>query len=702
MAIPPFGVPPSPWKSDNGGKKLVNEASIQPTSPLTKSPYAIVSDEPTTNLIVNPKFEVNVTDGWNDVLTPTVSRSTAEQWVGAASMELTTNASLEGVESDTMAVDINSKYVFSFWAKGTDGTEELTASIVGDSSGAVNVAFLGREADVITTEWRRFRWFATTNGTDTTLKVQIKANSAGAQTVFIDGVQLEKKNMTDGNFPSAYCDGSLGPGHSWSGTADNSSSSRVAGVHVLAPIEDDAVGGFVQRTDGSLEGKMEFRADYHSFTRYNVDEPFFPYTFTGDMQTKLNDSLSTSSGQSQGLVHIENENDGIAAYITSGVTTDYGAVFDFGSLTSGAGIAVFAPSDLSTMESNSGQFFTFADKSGAFPYSWLVESARLGTPGISNWHKALVVYGKGGMDGVDGSNLTGTVSVTNGSPTVTGSGTAFLSEYRRGDNFQYNNTGSTWQTRTVQSVDSDTQITLTTNASHTVSAKAHRSQGSQWGPGFLRLEGGFSDHHNAAGDYLYTIYPNGPEGQLYVHKGSAIETDAQDITAAVPTEGQGDALVTKKHIDISQTTVSNTTTETTVMTGYTVPALMLGTDKILRITFFGDVVGTAATVGVTWRVKLGGTTILTSNTAQDIESTNVTDFRGTIDVIGTSDQAQFTSIDIKGKQTGAGSAIVYGVNEIGTGSVDCRLDQALTVTAQWDVADAGNTLNLEGFYIELI
>lgn len=74
--------------------------------------------------------------------------------------------------------------------------------------------------------------------------------------------------------------------------------------------------------------------------------------------------------------------------------------------------------------------------------------------------------------------LTGTVSVTNGSAAVTGSGTAFLREIktvRPGENAYYiRDAGGTWRILTIASVTDDTHLTLTGNwTQSTTSGRAH-------------------------------------------------------------------------------------------------------------------------------------------------------------------------------------------------------------------------------------
>jgi hypothetical protein len=66
--------------------------------------------------------------------------------------------------------------------------------------------------------------------------------------------------------------------------------------------------------------------------------------------------------------------------------------------------------------------------------------------------------------------LTGTVSTTSGSATITGSGTNFSSVYGVGDRIVV----TTGDTLTISAVGSDTSMTASSNASTTVSGKTHK------------------------------------------------------------------------------------------------------------------------------------------------------------------------------------------------------------------------------------
>jgi len=291
------------------------------------------------------------------------------------------------------------------------------------------------------------------------------------------------------------------------------------------------------------------------------------------------------------------------------------------------------------------------------------------------------MLGGGGMTGTATSSKTGTVSSTSGSATITGTGTTFLTDYKRGDQFEWQWNGTAWVSGTVASVASNTSLTLTANASNTTAVpRSHRSDTRQYSPAVLQLEGTYGYHGGGDGDYIYSLYPSGGNGQPRWMKSSSIED------TSIPTaDNDGYAIVTGQHSDTTARNISASGTETTISTGYTIPAYTLQDGNTIRVKFFGDMTTLASTSTITWRVKLGGTTILTSNVQQS-GSTNTIDFMGEVAITGTSNTAQVVALNINGKDTSTTAAPTYGVCEIGTGSRDMRIDRALTITA--DFSDA--------------
>jgi hypothetical protein len=134
-------------------------------------------------------------------------------------------------------------------------------------------------------------------------------------------------------------------------------------------------------------------------------------------------------------------------------------VLDFSSLSSGTGLTLkgvltVLSGTLSASASAGAQTFSVSDATGISTNDWLsVRPTFVGS---------------------------GTVTATNGSATVTGSGTSFTAQFSSGDRVIINSTthGASKGTYTIQTVDSDTQITLTSNwANGTVSgAKLYNAE----------------------------------------------------------------------------------------------------------------------------------------------------------------------------------------------------------------------------------
>lgn len=657
-------------------------------------PYAMVMDEPTTNLIDNPKFASNITDGWNDKGTPTNTRDTSNEFMGDGCLKIVTSGSNEGIESESITVSSSTNYVFSAWVKGEVGGENLVFGIDPDVSATVTTATLINDPGV-STDYKRYQIDFTTGASDSSVKCQIYCASTG-KTIYVDGCQLEQRaaNALGFTAPSAYCDGDLGAGHSWAGTANNSASSRTGGMHILAPMLADGGGGFAIRPDGTIDGYMTFRGDQGSFNSAQDDssEPNFSYSFTHDMTTNL-----VSWGIEAGVVRIENEGNGIAAYISSAATTDYGMVLDVQSLTSGTGLAVFAATDMSAMISGGGKFFEFTGKEGGSAFAWAPEYQSCGNfQWVDNMRFA--VFGGGGWGDLT-AELDGTVGMVSGTKNVTGSGTAFLTDYEVGGPFRWEVAPGVYNEHRITAISSDTA--MTTEANHTLgttSGRDHWSRDPEYRPARVVLEDNLGDHYltddspTTAGGWLYSIYPSGHTGQLHVMQSSARE-DLDGPTA----DGDGDPLVTGKYYSDDNTS-NNGTSEVDVIDGYTIPANMLTTGKVLRLTFAGDFNATSDTDTLTWKVKLGATTILTTIARQFHVDPQCT-FRGTLEIYCSSGSTQESVLHISAAPTSASSTAEYIECKRQASSVDTDEDLELVLTTQASVAA---DINLQNFYVELI
>lgn len=204
----------------------------------TNPPYSIVNDIATTNLWTNPSMETNTTGftGISTGVAPALAQYVTEQYIGSNCLRVTKTTALanDGVETNALAGFTNGVvYVVSWFQKNGPSatlTSRYQATVVDGNGGSTTGGISTQDVDEF--NWTRNYIVHTVSGAvPATLKLQIRSLDAIAQLdLLVDGVQFEQTTYT------SYCDGSLGPGYSWSGTAHASASSRVAGIHFLNPV----------------------------------------------------------------------------------------------------------------------------------------------------------------------------------------------------------------------------------------------------------------------------------------------------------------------------------------------------------------------------------------------------------------------------------------------------------------------------------
>lgn len=186
--------------------------------------YAVF--EATTNLVRNPSFENNVSDGGWSVISGgsggSFSRVTSEYRYGTACgriLQPTSNP--DYTVRVIVPVTASASYVFSFWAKKTSTLTGGNPYIqVTDQSGNL---FFEESLSDISTAWQRFEMQVINAGASvTSLYIYFTVpNSSGTQgAIYIDGVQVEQKTYT-----TPYCDGDQS-NCAWNGAAHNSTSTR--------------------------------------------------------------------------------------------------------------------------------------------------------------------------------------------------------------------------------------------------------------------------------------------------------------------------------------------------------------------------------------------------------------------------------------------------------------------------------------------
>lgn len=716
--------------------------SVQPTAPLNTPPFALVVDEATTNLITNPSIEA-ATTGWTaSGANASIARVTSQKKYGDASLEVTVSpaAASQGVTSAALSVDASQAYSLSVWIKGNAGGELVTVRVTGDVSGATNSNI------TLTSDWRRYVVRKTAGASDTTFTVLFITNTSQALVFYVDAIQLEKKSL-----PTSYCDGSLGLGYSWSGTAHASSSSRIAGSHTLAPITDGSVNPLVVGTDGALHFTNGIiRVD----SATGIDDIY-------GLDVVGNQDAFVSLGTNSAIMRVYNAGDGAALWVKSDTTSQFALLVEGGSITSGTILGVFAPSDLSTMASSGGKFLDFADKSGASSYVFGVNAFKIGSSNLNYQH-----YFQGlGAGAYSSSSTAKTGTASSSGTTVTGTGTSFTTEFSVGDIIV-----ASGQERLITAIASNTSLTTLTAFNPALSGASIARADDQYYPYLLCLEGPGGDHQNL--DYVGRVstlfMPNTTRLKLYRQQeasgtgtltssgttvtgsGTAfttqlsigdiivagsqrrvvaniasntslttrtafnptlsgasftyvnttvatpnpnIVTTRYDPVIATPTaDTDGKYFVLEEFKDTaSKTTTSNTSEQSIFTTTPTIKGGSMGATGTLEVKAFGTFGAAAATKTLTIRVKLGSTTILTTH-AETVANTNAQNWDMDIVIQNTATNAQKTSLRFTSTQATSGSAVEV-IQDYETATVDTTLDQALDISIQWGTT--ANTLTKE-------
>jgi hypothetical protein len=194
--------------------------------------------EAATNLIVNPSAEVNAADGngfWNQgTSTVTWTRDTTQSLYGAACYKGVYNY-INGVcqryfmrmDGTRFPYGGSVAYTFSVWIYIASYTAGAKVGVVCDeySSGSgylqSAISFLTIGAGDVG-RWQRLTCGRTSHANCATVLPIVWFTDASC-TVYVDGCQLEQTAQA-----TPYLDGTMGAGHSWSGTAHQSTSSRTA------------------------------------------------------------------------------------------------------------------------------------------------------------------------------------------------------------------------------------------------------------------------------------------------------------------------------------------------------------------------------------------------------------------------------------------------------------------------------------------
>lgn len=185
---------------------------------------AVQAAETTTNLVTNPSIETNTT-GWGNAWGDTLAASAEQAKFGLQSLKVTgAGAAGIGAYIDS-AVTPGATYTASVWvyvssAGWPSGVNDPGLRLYDGAGLGTLLAFSAAITERDQWVWRS----VTATPAQATARILVFQNvDVAGRVMYIDGVQLEAKA-----YPTPYCDGSLGPGHAWTGTAHASTSTRVA------------------------------------------------------------------------------------------------------------------------------------------------------------------------------------------------------------------------------------------------------------------------------------------------------------------------------------------------------------------------------------------------------------------------------------------------------------------------------------------
>lgn len=189
---------------------------------------ALQMGQATTNRCANPSFETDTTTpaGWtgSSLTTTTTTIATDVALYGKQSLKLVNStAAQDAFYFHTISgLSASTAYTISVWVNcpaftaGAFSNRCLFAYDTANSGATLQTATL----TAATNGWVRLQVTVTMTATPGNLQVRLYAPQG---TIYYDGVQVEQFA-----YATPYCDGSLGQGHSWSGTPHASTSSRTA------------------------------------------------------------------------------------------------------------------------------------------------------------------------------------------------------------------------------------------------------------------------------------------------------------------------------------------------------------------------------------------------------------------------------------------------------------------------------------------
>ncbi|MCA9980506.1 MAG: hypothetical protein KDD89_06730, partial [Anaerolineales bacterium] len=204
------------------------DSDILPLSPITDTGALLTNNDQTgrtalyadaalTNAIKNPSFEVNTT-GWTTIATAAISRELGNAYSGQYSLKVVANAANDGVRSNpltSVVVSASTTYTLQCNLISASSSWRLRVLYYTAASG-----FISTTNYAITAGYNSQQIL--TPATAAYMYIDFYNTAGGGAIGYFDGIALFE---TDYSPP--YFDGSF-PGATWSGTADDSTSTKAA------------------------------------------------------------------------------------------------------------------------------------------------------------------------------------------------------------------------------------------------------------------------------------------------------------------------------------------------------------------------------------------------------------------------------------------------------------------------------------------
>ena len=286
---------PGPYETNFTGTPQGHKGQVATTSGGViyrpgKFGKAVQVAEATTNLVIDPQFYTGLggyASAWGD----TRSQSQEFAFIGPNSLKIASDGSTVGcgVYEDYTGLSATTYTLSAYFyvPSSYDGAADprLTAYDGATFTGGTN-------SDTVTErdEWVRRSVTITLTGSTLRSLCYASTNPSAGLGFYIDAIQLEQKA-----YATPYCDGSLGNGHSWSGTAHASTSSRTnAWLSYAQPLSANAGKGTVMcwiKFPSTVTGKGYYIAESRDGS--NLSAWLF-YWSSGSLRWYSNSAVQTS------------------------------------------------------------------------------------------------------------------------------------------------------------------------------------------------------------------------------------------------------------------------------------------------------------------------------------------------------------------------------------------------------------------------